>query len=301
MKTFKEFLSSANSAANLTEATVTNDGSVKSLLMMLRNDPKVAELCERITQRKFDPKLLTFDGMTNNDYPTSNSNDNKNDVFIYNRGIDDVKIKRENTGLLDVYYGNIKLIDKSELRRIFTYFDRSYGTIRIIQKWNNEEYGIVFLDDTSNDKKIEHYKLFDMSNPKFFKTLTDPKLQTTYDHKIHHSGVEYRESDVIPADMPKKMVKKLFNIIVEILNTKATGKTTVPSPSTENTNSVSDDAKLSKDFEQFRKLFSALEDTFLEITKSSSDSAPSQSEINKTSAALVAIKTQIVGGRVYGR
>lgn len=291
MKTFKEFLSSTDSVANLTEATVTNDGSVKSLLMMLRNDPKVVELCERITQEKFDPESLKFKipGNTNEPIPVQYTPSNfKMITRIDGIGSNGLYILAQNQGELELYYGDKLLIDRNKLIRLFTYFDGKSDTLEFNP--NGPKYlGVIYTHDSATI--LESYKLFDMEDPKVFAAISDKKLQTVR----RATYVEYKVSSVIPAGMPKNIVQTVFDTVVDILEGEAKGK---PVPKFRDPKA---DAKLSKDFEQFRKLFSELEDTFLEITKSESLDAPSQSEINKTSAALVAIKTQIVGGRVYGR
>jgi hypothetical protein len=264
MKTFKEFLSTTDWATNLTEATVKNDGTIGSLLGILKQDPKVLRylkyLVARYNNTTFNLDFLRVDSISNSK-PTAKPTtiETKSGKF---------EIPSVNTGESALHYGN----KDSGYDDVILYFDAPDVNFTISTTPTviiREEGGIriPFFDDHllqgDSSDIYSKYVLFDVTDKQVIDNITNPKKEIDIDTSNKWSTViKYKTSDIIPLSNSQKVVEKVAQFISEKLAKKT------PPPEIK-------DVKFSIFFDKSRKVdtkklvskFSEFETYDLEITE----------------------------------
>jgi hypothetical protein len=212
MKTFKEYLSTHYGTTSLTEATVTNDGTIGALLGILKQDPKVIRYLKYYVAHhgvlEFNIDLLRIKGensklKSKSAYKTIETKSGKYELPIVN------------TGNLSLHYGPVN----SGYDDLILYFDADDANFTISTAPDvivREEGGIrmPFFDDhllhTNGSADYHKYVLFDVTDKQVINGITNPKKEIELDTSNKWSTViKYKTSDIIPLSSAQKVVEKI--------------------------------------------------------------------------------------------
>jgi hypothetical protein len=220
MKTFKEYLSSTDGTANLTEATVKNDGTVGALLGILKQDPKVIRYLKYQAAKsgwKFNPELLALNEIVNRDISTT------------------TKYKTIKTKAFDY---ELPIVNAGRFTLLYFGANSSDSTILTSESLDNVNFTITQRPETIISERANAYAtfylewgivggsalvLFDVTDQQVVSNLANETNQTVDgdpSKTTRYNRIKYKTAKVIPLSNTQQVVEKLVKAISDYVAKK---------------------------------------------------------------------------------